>query len=212
MTALPYRTGLSSLSDGELIILDCLFDCRCEFRLLCNSHFKPQWNLPYSHNLDDEALRTTLASLCERGILASEKARGRIVFGMTPAGGEIWSSERRPNWDRFCTERYAETIRGRTMMTVIAVSPTIRDDFLHYWPIYPARRKTATIADFGLVPWRPFERLHIGIACYAEKREWTPEESAVDTELQAKHRATLAVNRSWWRFVGELQRFIEDAA
>jgi hypothetical protein len=127
---------------------------------------------------------------------------------MTAVGGNIWSSERCPDWGRFCMERYTTTIRGRTMMTITAVSPSIRDDFLDFWPMYDARRRKALVSDFGLVPWRPFGTLHVGIATYHEQHEWTPAEYAVYIEQYKHHQALLEENRSWWRFVDELQRFI----
>lgn len=212
MTDLPYRTNASSLTDSELILLDVLFDCRCEFRLLRGSVFKPQWNLPYSHNLPDSQLRQTLTTLCQRGILSSTIEDRRELFAMTSDGGEVWSSERSPDWNRFCMERYTTTIRNRTMMTVVAVSAAIRDDFLHYWPMYPARRRTTVVSDFGFVPWRPFGVLHVGVATYKEQREWTPAEYAVYIEQFKQHQAVLYENRSWWRFVGELQRFLDHGA
>ena len=212
MTELPFRTNASSLTHSELTLLDILFDCRCEFRLLRDSVFKPQWNLPYSHNLDDVALRETLSSLCQRGILAADEDDSPHMFGMTAHGGEIWSSERCPKWDRFCMQRYTTTIRGRTMMTVIAVSSSVRNDFLRYWPMYPARKRKTTVSDFGLVPWHPFGTLHVGVATYKEQREWTFDEYKVYIEQYELHQTQLDANRSWWRFVGELQQFVDEDA
>ena len=96
-------------------------------------------------------------------------------------------------------------------MTVMAVSPQVRDDFLTMWPLDQARRRTFTIADRGLIGWRPFGRLFVGVASYVEQRRWTPEEYVVWVERYRQHQATLERNRSWWRCVLELQRFVPKA-
>lgn len=212
MIDLPYRTNASSLTDGELILLDVLFNAGCGFQQLRDCVFKPQWNLTYSHGLSDLQLLETLKSLVHRAILKSFTVDQREVFEMTPKGGEIWSLERCPDWDRYCRERYSTTSRDRTMMTVIAVSARIRDSFLDYCPIPPARRRTTTISDFGLLPWRSFEKLHVGIATYVEQREWSsPDEFDKSHKRYKRHQDVIDTKRSWWRFVGELQRFIDDA-
>lgn len=208
MTDIPYRTNASSLSDSELILLDVLFDCYCEFQFLRDSIFKPQWNLSYSHGLTDSQLRQSLIALCQSGILSTRVEDRCELFAMTPAGGEVWSSERCPDWERFCMERYSTTSRNRTMMTVVAVSAAIRDDFLSFWPMFPSRYRTTVVSDFGLVPWKTFGRLHVGVATYNEPHEWTMAEFADYTELVRQHQKVLDANRSWWRFIGELQRFL----
>ncbi|MEZ6093923.1 MAG: hypothetical protein R3C03_06750 [Pirellulaceae bacterium] len=152
-------------------------------------------------------LRQTLSSLCHRGFFTSEIDGGREIFGLTAEGGKMWSSERCPEWSRYCTERYRTTIRNRTMMTVVAVSDVVRDDFLHYWPMYPARRRATMVSDFGLVPWRTFGRLHVGVATYIEVSEWTAAEIPVYLERYKKYESNLDENQSWWRTVSELQRF-----
>jgi hypothetical protein len=213
MTKLFYRTNATSLTESELTILDVIFDGGATLRLLYDDIFKPQWNLPYSHNLDDDALRVTVNSLCERGILLSDETEGETVFRMTPAGGDAWSRERCPVWERFFRAICPMRIRDCYIWTVTAVSPVIRDDFFHFWPKYPVRRKrTRIIADFGLLPWRSFDMLHAGVASVYDPHDaWTPEESAIRMEAEKKHRATLEANRSWWQSVDELQRFVGEA-
>jgi hypothetical protein len=48
-------------------------------------------------------------------------------------------------------------------MSVIAVSPEMRDHFLAPWPQYPARRRTAVIADRPLIGWHPGAHLPISV-------------------------------------------------
>jgi hypothetical protein len=60
-------------------------------------------------------------------------------------------------------EQYTTTARGRTLMSVIAVSAEMRHYFLAPWPQYPARRRTAVIADRPLIRWHPGAHLPISV-------------------------------------------------
>jgi hypothetical protein len=122
-----------------------------------------------------------------------EHFRDETVFGMTAAGGSVWSQERCPIWKRYCTDRYATTLRNRTMMAVVAVSAQVRDEFLASWALNPARLRTAAISDHGLIKWHPFGQVFVGIATY--------------DELETNH-YEVEYERGWWRTVPELQRFV----
>src|SRR5688500_17620735 len=133
MHALPFRTNATYLSDDELILLDVLFDHGAEFRMLRLKRFAGIWNLGYCHNLDDGQLQCRLRWLCEHGVLYIERHDKEAWFHLTKHGFELWSEERCPVWDRYCMDRYGATARERTLMTVVAVSSKIRDDFLKLW-------------------------------------------------------------------------------
>jgi hypothetical protein len=208
MVELPFRTSKTWLTDEQLILLDVLFQGGASFDLLRDEGFREQFNLPYSHNLNDGQLQCQLRWLCERGVLEAKRDHDRIVFHVTAAGGALWSQERCPVWERYCIETYKTTSRGRTMMTVLAVSPRVRDDFLTRWPLDPARRRSITMKDQGLIGWHRFGQLFVGVATYEEPRRWTPEEYAIWVERHQRHQAMLERERSWWRFVEELQRFV----
>jgi hypothetical protein len=103
-------------------------------------------------------------------------------------------------------------------MSVIAVSAQVRDQFLSLEPFYPARRRTATVADRGLslntlgadralIGWHPFGQLFVGLATYYAKDE---EEGLPSQEFAAwlEYQAMVERERGWWRTVGELQRFV----
>lgn len=208
----PYRTGATWLTDDQLVVLDVLFDLGAEFRLLRREQFEVQWNLGYVHALDDAALTCNLRWLCEHSVLEPERDGDRTWFRMTRSGGELWSRERCPVWERYCIERYTTTTRGRMQMSVMAVSAEVRDHFLALWPAYPARRKTAVIADRPLIEWHPFPRVYVGVAIYEERHQWTPAEYAVWAERRREHWDRLERERSWWRCVPELQRFVPRPA
>lgn len=208
MSAQPFRTGATWLTDDQLILLDVLFDRGATIRLLRRGIFHEQWNLGYVHSLDDVELKNTLHLLCEHGVLKPLSISERVSFRMTRVGGEMWSLERCPDWTRYCTEQYRDLSGGRTLMTVMAASPVVRDHFLALWPKGPARRKTAVIADRPLIEWHPFPQLYVGLAIYEEQRQWTPTEFAAYSEWWHEHWNMLERERSWWRYVPELQKFV----
>lgn len=176
--------------------------------MLRTCNFVPQFNTQ-THSLDDETLKAKLNKLKGRGITRGEdhKFRGHRYLSITPKGGELWAAERQRRWDRYCTETYSETRVGRTIMCVTCTTSWVRDDFVRLQPEYPARTRSATIDDLGLIHWRDFGTLYIGLASYVRPREWTPEEF---DERLPKHLAPIQrveKERSWWRTVNELQKF-----
>lgn len=206
----PFRTHATWLSDDDLILLDVMFDGSAMASMLGARHFLDQWNMP-PHGLSDEQLQCRLRWLCEHGVLDSIADDDGTRLQITAAGGELWSRERCPVWERYCTEKYRTTRQGLTLMTVVAVSPEVRDDFLRLWLYYPARRRTATIADVGLIPWRPFGRLYVGMATYQEITDWSCDEHSEVIEACRGYSTRLEEGCTWWRTVGELQRFVKPA-
>ncbi|MBN9517581.1 hypothetical protein J0H58_03530 [bacterium] len=205
----PYRTGATQLSDDQLILLDALFDLGAGVDLLRRGVFEVQWNFGYGHTLDDAALARNLLWLCGHGVLAAEGDGGRACYRMTPGGGELWSQERCPVWDRYCDHSSRTTPRGRTLMSVVAGAPAVRDHILDLWPESPPlRRRTAVFAEYRLVGWRPPAPGYVGLVTYEEPHQWTADEYLVWAERQRERRARLERERSWWRTVPELQRFV----
>jgi hypothetical protein len=207
MRNLPFRTNTTWLTDDQLVLLDVLFDKDTPFWLLRREDFLERVNLGYAHNLDDGELHSSLRWLVEHGFLTTKCDGGETYFCMTAACSELWSQERCPVWERYCRDRYKTTSRGRTMMTVTAASARVRDDFLELWPPDSARRRTATITDYNLIGWQPFARVFVGVATYAQQ-QWTLEQHTHWVELCRGHKDMLGRERSWWRCVGELQRFV----
>jgi hypothetical protein len=192
------------LTDDQLILLDALFYAPTSAGLLRRDGFHHQWNFGYAHALDDAELDCHLRWLCEHGVLERETDAESVRVALTAYGGELWSQERCPAWERFCKERYATTSRGRTRMTVLAASPEIRDDFLRLWPPTPARFRKAAIDGLPLIDWHPFPRLFVGVATYEEQLEFNLADYAEDCQRHT----TVERERSWWRNVSELQRFV----
>ena len=196
-----YRTNKTSLTNDQLLILDVIFDGGARPSRLRQRYFVEQWNAP-SHSLSDEQLTTTLKQWLNDGVLdVHSHDHGRYV-AMTHAGGALWASERSPIWDQYCTVSYPAVIRGRTIMSVKCVSASVRDEFLRLFLKDPARKKTATVSDNGLIKWLDFGTLHVGLASYTEPTEWT------DELEETAHIERVESERCWWRTVGELQKFV----
>jgi hypothetical protein len=217
MSDQPYRTGTTSLTSDQLVLLDALFDKNMSPRLLSKDGFLLQFNLGYAHSLEDAALERSIESMCEDGILERFSSHlGIESIRVTRRGGELWSQERCPVWDRYCMDSYRDTLRGRTMMTVVAVSVEVRDHFLALWPEGPARRKKATLPDCRQqISWHPFDQVYVGVAIYDEPCAIPcedPEENnrrfKLVSERDAERWEMLEDERSWWRCVRELQRFV----
>src|SRR5436309_2035593 len=96
------RTSVSGLTDAELELLDAVMFTYGSRAVLRAGIFSAQYNRP-CHGLDDEALKAILDRFEEEGWTAGHdyespwSASDRTVE-MTPAGGQIWESERRPDW------------------------------------------------------------------------------------------------------------------
>jgi hypothetical protein len=208
MHELPYRTNSTWLSDDHLILLDAIFDHGAWEADLTQAAIGSLCNLPYSHNFSDDQLQQQLAELSGQHVITRHMNEHGPTVRITANGGDLWCRERTPIWDRFCTERYKTTLRGQTLMSVIAVSAEVRDTFLEIWPMYPARRRRTVIRDFGLIKWHPFTQLHVGLATYDEPNSWSGDEYISHRKASSEHQALLRRERTWWRNVKELQRFM----
>lgn len=208
MNKTRYRSGETSLTNDELLLLDVVFWIDATPAHLRRHGFEARWNSE-PHALDDGSLLATLSQLQRDRVLiqTSQEFRGQKYLSMTKEGGELWSLERRPIWDRYCSERYKITTRGRTLMSVAAVNAEIRDDFLDWWPYGSARRRKAVRRDTGLIKWRRFGMLHIGLAIYEDPCMAPEGEYQKHIECE-EHDSRIETRRTWWRSVDELQRFV----
>ena len=199
-----FRTHRTWLTEDQLLLLDVVFRYGTEFSLLRRTGFREQWNCQ-PHKLDNDQLRCNLRWLCEHGVLTAEREERKTWFRMTASGGELWSQERCPVWERFCWETYKTTSRDRTLMSVVAVSSQVRDEFLALRSPDLARRRTFNLAgNHCLLGWRLFRPLFVGLATYEEDcLAW------LETRQQIEQ---IESQRTWWRSVYELQRFIPKTA
>src|SRR5262245_2724597 len=80
--------------------------------------------MPLTHGLDAPGVRRTIQALIDRGLVRSRTERGSRAditrITLTEGGGELWTAERDPPWDRFCVDSSwpVEAVDGRWMLSV----------------------------------------------------------------------------------------------
>jgi hypothetical protein len=172
---------------------------------LCGEHFVERYN-NRPHNLDDTALRVTIERMLDRRPVEIDCHNDVIWVGLTQAGGNLWSRERCPVWERYASEHYNETKSGTPFMTVVATSASMLDTFLQFGPngelnFENARVRRLEISSHQLIPWRRFTRLYVGIAMNFER------DPSIDSCNWQQHHLAHEERRRWWRNVAELQKF-----
>ena len=207
-----FRTHTTNLTDDELILLDVMFDFAvgCAMLRLCN--FGPQFAVE-PHSLDDASLDDTIRRFIHDDIVTPfhHHRSGRAYIKLTKHGGAQWASERRPDWNRYCSYRECATIQDKTIVSVQCVSEDVRDDYLRHAFPNPIRTKTATVRDAGLIQWKPFARLYVGLASFREPINPSAAEFEEWMEDLRKHEMIIEPRRTWWHTVRELQKFTGTA-
>jgi hypothetical protein len=207
-----FRTNASDLSDDELRLLDVQFGAAVPLCCLPRQRFTATFNQP-CHALDDDALRRAVGRLCGLGILETERHRDETYVRLTNRGGELWSGERCPIWERYATEHYGETISGKQFATVKAISETTCEDFVRLggpgWDISHdmshTRVRMFAIRRHTLIYWRPFPNLFAAVVMNLKDGPCPVDPEWRRRLLEREH------HRTWWRNVFELQKFVPSA-
>ena len=198
------RTYLTSLTDDELILLDCLWSAGARWELLRRESFAQEWN-GESHNLDDDQLLEALRRFVGFGLLRIEDHGSRSSFWMTESGGRKWEAERLPVWDRFARDRYMLSKHRKTVLTIHSTTAINRDGL---WDLgrrvgmfYPVDGtiKIATLHDYPLVSWKQFPQVYQLEAEVSQLSIWT------DWQAYEEQRA-------WWRNIRENDKFWGEKA
>jgi hypothetical protein len=197
------RTFCTSLSNDELILFDALFDVWDTLESLLPKNFVTAFNLPYTHGLDAGGVRTTIERLIERGLIQSRAERTPSTeitwLALTAAGGELWTLEREPAWDRFCDDAswpadpddgsWLMRIRSPSLETARAAMRTGIRCGLH---AVTAQHITEATTEEALIPWRRFPIVY-------ELRAPLATPAPVDVDWARYER-----ERRWWRTLSEL--------
>ena len=193
------RTCVSTLTDAELVLFDCLFDVYAGYRQLMHEGFSGFWNRP-SHGLDDLTLIQTLERFEALGLLSSEPyydvsgEPDRLVH-LTAVGGALWESERQPNWNRYLIDTHSAH-----RVSIYGHSADICSDFFEAackagLINYTGGRILRAVAPRKLIYWRPLQPVHVVCAPIAE----------VDKQQYPWPSWTcLDAHRSWWRVPNEI--------
>jgi hypothetical protein len=197
------RTGVSGLTDAELELLDIVaIQCgsRGSFRV---GVFSGQYNRP-CHGLDDLALKATLDRFEKKGWTTGKgyaspwSASDRSVE-MTPTGGQLWESERLPDWTRHVMDEGDGSCRPgseRHRASIFGYSPVIVRAFFDagcacgFFDFAGGPIRTG-VARRRWVYWRPLQpvyRLSAWVESWSRHTDWERMETM----------------RCWWRFPDEI--------
>lgn len=187
------------MTDDELILLDVLFDGSASFPLLRRDVFEQQWNRR-SHNLSDYELVDVLTKLIKRGYLGTDEEGGVEYFELTAKGGSAWERERLPVWDRYATDRYGQTPKGRPIVKIVSTTHQAMQDFwqigrdVGFFAYSNGRTRQAVIRNHVLIPWNSFASIYVWIAVLDDwhcHTDWVAFETL----------------RTWWRSPMENEKF-----
>lgn len=204
------RTGVSGLMDAELELLDAVFFRYGSRAVLRAGVFSGQYNRP-CHGLSDQALQTILDRFEKEGWTtgrdyASPWSASDRTVEMTPAGGLIWESERRPEWTRYVIKRGASGIFNaptRHRVAIYGFSPNVVRSFFdvgsacRFFAVNIGPVRTA-VAMRQLIYWRPAQPVYLlssWLLSWSMRVDWP--HLSVDWPLMEQ-------DRSWWRFPDEI--------
>lgn len=165
MDAPPERTGLSGLSDSELLLCDFLWEHTVMTRCLQDDVYPLHMNVGYSHGLTRRQLFATLAAMVERdlAIVNGNLVDNNSSVTLTEAGGLQWELERKPPWDRFVSQRgnFADN-----RLTVVAPDERLGRHYIGARIAADIEIQTGPIrvrrlGNLRLIPWRLFDNLTV---------------------------------------------------
>lgn len=98
----PNRTGITNLTDDELILFDLLFDGYHSDSALSAGVYSDYLNVAYTHAYSDAELPDVLDCLEARQWIWKKvidfKGNTRTLFTLSDMGRELWELERNPDW------------------------------------------------------------------------------------------------------------------
>jgi len=205
MMCLPQLTGITQLTDDELLLFDFMFDKRLEQRHLERDDYSFHMNVRYCHSLDSEQLREALIRLATQGLVVATTDGSVTRWSLTPLGGSQWELERKPRWDAYCGELEKPLRSGKPVMMVLSPSKATAEKFwdmgvnARLWKMGNEPRRYWRIQNHRLIPWRDFSAIHVLAArnaAYTHEPEWEAYEA----------------NRTWWRTISELDSLLKKLA
>lgn len=197
------RTGVSGLTDAELELLDAVFFRYGSRAVLSAGVFSGQYNRP-CHGLSDHALQAVLDRFEKEGWTAGHdyasawSASDRTVE-MTPDGGRIWESERRPEWNRYVMDTgggWTCTKPTRHRVAIYGFSPNVVRAFFDigsscgFFGVSAGPTRTA-VASRQFVYWRPAQPVYLLSSWIVSGN------TGVDWP-------SMEERRCWWRFSDEI--------
>jgi len=214
----PRRTGVTDLSDDELLLFDFLFDKSAAAGFFRQDRYALHLGVGYSHGLDDQQLTGVLDDLCRRGLLLIDFGITGYAYELTAAGGELWELERRPIWDRYCdtgessfTNQDGKSADVQILRILSPYLETCRDYVklateVGYESPYGSRSpvRYRIVEGDALFRWKDFPEVHaclVKIKCPASCRE--PSEFH-KIQAQLRRMCLFWKRATFWRTLDEL--------
>ncbi|MCD0459983.1 hypothetical protein [Roseiconus lacunae] len=197
----PERTGLSGLSESELLLCDFLWEHTVMTRCLEDDVYPLHMNVGYSHGLTRQQLVATLTAMVERDLATVDGnlTDSNSSVTLTETGGSQWEMERNPLWDCFISQR-GNIADNR--MTVVAPDERLGRHYIGARIAADIEIQSGPIrvrrsVNLRLLPWRLFDGLTVlRFACYP-------------TSLRYAHWDIYNERRIWWSTLAELKELIE---
>jgi len=196
----PFRTGITKLSDDELVLLDIVAIHTVLPQMLRVSVFEATWALGYCHSINDFSLKQAIKNLRRRGLIAFDRSRGDARICATSRGGKAWASERLPIWNLFVCVELVALPEGRQHITVWSPGKSTPDIYLGSMASQEYeldnRILTQPDDDWGILPWTRFATLFSASA------------DIVHDDGPSLSFDAYESNRAHWSNVRELQKFV----
>lgn len=132
-------------------------------RCLASEVYPLHMNFGYSHGLTGHQLQVTLDRMKRRGLItiSSEADDAESAVTLTPVGGDQWSLERAPVWDRFIFEN--GSLSGERF-TVVAANESISRRYIGSRIAAGIEVQAGPIGvrrgvSLSLIPWKRFQNM-----------------------------------------------------
>lgn len=221
MENVPNRSGVTELTDDELLIFDFLFRFSVPERALTRDKYRAHMNAGYSHGLDDSSLRHTLNQLANRGLISSAKEEEDTVYSLGPAGSCLWELERQPIWERFCLScsgglrsQAWERDHAIEIWRVLSPSSSTCEEYLTVGAetghiVLKGREPTIRrrqLTNCPLLSWKTFSEVH-SISYKAEADEyWRSDEKVEQFQKSCAALRRFESRSTWWQTAPDIER------
>lgn len=209
------RTGKTSLSENELLILDFLALLgKTNVKNLYEESYSIHLNINYSHGLSSKDLLTLLSGLVNNNLVTDlpslttfkhkdndEQNIKSHDYCITERGGYEWSKERTPIWSKYCSDT---TSQDDNIVEFCCIDEDVGRKFAEIScqaNLYIFSLEDLSLRELvsgSLFNWIKFDQEFSWIARFNQSTEG---EQAVDWNFYNN-------NRSWWRTLEELQSLI----
>lgn len=207
MRAELFCSKQTDVTDDELLLMDFLAVLGpAPLGMLRRDDYVMHMNLETTHDISDSGLSLVLDQMKTKGwvTLESEDEPGKDRYALTPKGGLLWETERRPIWTRYSTALLGETA-GRNYCRVTAYDRQTGEQFIrtadalgysfHLLPDHQTRWEQ--ISEPGIRYWDCLDRA------------WMCDFDIVRTDDSVwEDWGELERRRTWWDQLNELQKFL----